>query len=90
MDLNEFHKQFADAPLCFQVELRNYLLYPIERKACFIEGYISALEAVHLFKTADAVSYWLAVIDSAKGNYALANKLIVEMDNPPAGEAEQQ
>ena len=90
MDLNEFHKQLADAPLSFRVELRNYFLHPTERKACFVEGYISALEAVHLFKTADAVSYWLAVIDRAKGDYALSRKLIVEMDNPPAGEGEQQ
>ena len=81
MNLNEFHEQLADVPPCFRVELRNYFLHPVERNAYFFEGYISALEALHLLKPATA-DYWLAVIDRAKGNYALSNKLIVEMDSP--------
>jgi hypothetical protein len=83
MNLKEFHIQLADVPPCFRVELRNYFLHPTERKACFVEGYIAALEAVHLFKTEDAANYWLAVIERAEGDYALCRKLIVEMDNPP-------
>jgi len=83
MNLEEFHIQLADVPPCFRVELLNYFLHPTERKACFVEGYIAALEAVRLFKTEDAADYWLAVIERAKGDYALCRKLIVEMDNPP-------
>ena len=81
MNLNEFHEQLAAAPAFFRRNLRNYLRHPTERNACYITGYVAALEDARLLKPATA-DYWLAVIDRAKGNYALSNKLIVEMDSP--------
>lgn len=81
MNVNEFHKQLADAPLSFRCRLRDYLRYPTERNACYITGYISALKDAHLFKTEDAASYWLALIGRTEGEYALCRSLIAKMDN---------
>lgn len=83
MNLAEFHRQFADAPLCFRRKLRDYLRYPTERNACYITGYASALNDAHLFKTDDAITYWVAVIDRAEANATMCRELIAEIDNPP-------
>lgn len=83
MNLTEFHKQLADAPLCFRRKLRDYLRYPTERNACFIAGYAAALEDTHRFKTADAARYWSAVIGRAEANATVCRELIAEVDNPP-------
>jgi len=88
MDLEEFHSQLADAPVSFHRKLRDYLRNPTERNTYYIAGYIAALEDARLFKTADAASYWLAVIGSAERDSATSNALLAEMDNPPAGSAQ--
>lgn len=88
MDLKEFHIQLAAAPVSFRHKLRDYLRHPTERNACYITGYVSALKDMRLFKTEDATSYWLALIDRAKDNTALGYSLITNMDNPPAGDAQ--
>jgi hypothetical protein len=62
MDLDEFNKQLAAAPLSFRRRLRDYLRHPTERNACYIAGYVAALGDARLFKTEDAANYWLAVI----------------------------
>jgi hypothetical protein len=85
LDLDEFRERFVDAPETFRRKLRDYLLHPSERNACFVAGYVAALEDAHLFKTADA-SYWLTLIDRAENDDDLGYELIVEMDNPPAGD----
>lgn len=90
MDFEEFHKQLADAPLNFQHKLRDYLRHPTKRNTCYIAGYIAALEDTRLFKTEDAPSYWLALINRVEGNGALGCDLIAEIDNPPAGGAQLQ
>ena len=85
MNLNEFHKQLADAPLSFRRKLRDYLRHPTERNACYITGYVAALEDARLFKTGDAASYWVTLIERTEGSGALGCDLIDEMDNPPNG-----
>ena len=85
MNFDEFHKQLAATPLSFRRKLRDYLRHPTERNACFIMGYVAALEDTHRFKTADAAGYWLILIGCTEGNGALGCELIAEMDNPPAG-----
>ena len=82
MNLDEFHKQLATAPMGFHRKLRDYLRSPTERNACYITGYVAALEDMRLFKTEDATSYWLALIGRAKDNTALGYSLIAEMDSP--------
>lgn len=89
MNFEEFHKQLADAPLSFRRRLRDYLRHPTERNACYTTGYVAALEDARLFKT-DATSYWLAVIGRTECTPDLSEKLLAEMDNPPAGEGEQK
>lgn len=88
MNVNEFHKQLADAPLSFRRRLRDYLRHPTERNVCYITGYIAALEDARLFKTDDAARYWLALIGRTEGNGALGCEPIAEMNNPPAGDAQ--
>lgn len=88
MNFEEFHKQLADAPLSFRRRLRDYLRHPTERNACYITGYVAALEDARLFKTDDAARYWLAFIGRTEGNGALGCDLLAEMDNPPAGGAQ--
>lgn len=83
MDLEEFHHQLAAAPLSFRRKLRECLRNPTERNACYIAGYVAALEDARLFKTDDAASYWLALIDRVEGDDSLCYDLIAEMDNPP-------
>ena len=80
MNVNEFHKQLADAPISFRRKLRDYLRHPTERNACYITGYIAALEDMRLFKDGDTVCYWLALIDRAEDNAALGRELLAEMD----------
>lgn len=86
MNLNEFHRQLAAAPLRFRRKLREYLRTPTERNACYIAGYIAALEDAHLFKTEDAASYWLALIGRTEGEHALCRSLIAEINNPTVQE----
>lgn len=83
MNFTEFREQFADAPTCFQSELRLYLRSPTKSKASYIAGYVAALNAVHLFKTEDVASYWLAVIGSVERNPDLNGDLLAEIDNLP-------
>lgn len=83
MNFEGFHSQLADVSPCFRRRLREYLRYPTERNACFIAGYVAALEDAHLFKTDGAASYWHAVIDLTEYNYELNRDLLAEMDNPP-------
>ena len=80
MNVEEFHKQLADAPISFRRKLRDYLRHPTERNACYTTGYVAALEDAHLFKTDDAAHYWLALIGRTEGNGALGCDLIAEMD----------
>ena len=80
MNFEEFHKQLAAAPLSFRRKLRDYLRHPTERNACYITGYVAALEDAHLFKTEGAASYWLALVGRTEGNGALGWVLIAEMD----------
>ena len=80
MDFEEFHKQLAAAPLSFRSKLREYLWRPTERNACYITGYVAALFDAQLFKTNDAISYWLVLIGRTEGNGALASDLLAEMD----------
>lgn len=87
MNFEEFHKQLADAPISFRRALRDYLRHPTERNACYIAGYVAALEDARLFKTDDAACYWLALIGCTEGNGALGRDLIAEMDNPPEASA---
>lgn len=82
MNLNEFHKQLADAPPSFRRRLRDYLRRPTERNACYLTGYVAALGDAHLFKTGNAASYWVALISRTEGNDALGRELINAMDNP--------
>ena len=80
MNVEEFHKQLADAPISLRRKLRDYLRHPTERNACYITGYVAALEDARLFKTGDAARYWLALIGRTEGNGALGWDLIAEMD----------
>jgi hypothetical protein len=80
MNVNEFHKQLADAPPSFRRRLRDYLRHPTERMACYITGYVAALEDARLFKTDNAASYWFILIGRVEGNGALGCDLIAEMD----------
>lgn len=82
MDFEEFHKQLAYAPLIFHRKLRDYLRHPTDRNACYINGYVAALEDARLFKTEDAARYWLVLIGRTRGDGALGCDLIEEMDNP--------
>lgn len=84
MNLEEFHKQLADAPSHFRHELRFYLRNPTEGNAYYLAGYVTALKDAHLFKTEDAASYWLAVIDRTERMPDVSDELLDEMDNPPA------
>ena len=88
MDLEEFHKQLAAAPLSFRRKLRDYLRHPTERNAYHTAGYVAALEDARLFKTVDAFSYWLALIGRTEGEYALCRSLVAEINNPPLQEGE--
>ena len=81
MDFEEFHKQLADAPISFRRKLQEYLRTPTERNACYITGYIAALEDMRLFKDGDTVRYWLAVIGRTECTPDLSKKLLAEMDN---------
>lgn len=83
MNLTEFHQKLSDAPLCFRRELRNYLRHPTDRNACYITGYVAALEESRLFKTDDAAGYWVAVIGRAEENAAMCRELLAELANPP-------
>ena len=85
MNFDEFHKQLADTPLSFRRKLRDYLRRPTERNACYIAGYVAALGDARLFKTEDAANYWLAVIGRTERMPDVGEKLIAEMDSPPAG-----
>ena len=80
MNFAEFHKQLAAAPLRFRRKLREYLRTPTERNACYIAGYIAALEDAHLFKTEGAARYWLAVIGRTECTPDLSKKLLAELE----------
>jgi hypothetical protein len=80
VNFDEFHKQLAATPLSFRRKLRDYLRHPTERMACYITGYVAALEDARLFKTGDAASYWFILIGRVEGNGALGCDLIAEMD----------
>ena len=84
MNLEEFHSQLSDAPPGFWRKLRDYLRNPTERNACYITGYVAALEDANLFKTEDDANYWLEVIDLTGRNYGLGRRLLAEMYNPSA------
>ena len=81
MNLAEFKKYLADAPLSFHCKLRDYLRHPTERNACYITGYVVALKDARLFKTEDATSYWLTLIGRAERNFAMSGSLLAAMDN---------
>ena len=88
MNVNEFHKQLADSPMSFRRSLRDYLRHPTERNACYIAGYVAALGDARLFKTEDAANYWWAVIGRTERMPDVGEKLIAEMDSPPAATAQ--
>ena len=88
MNFDEFHKQLADAPISFRRKLRDYLRHPTERMACYITGYVAALEDARLFKTDNAASYWFILIGRVEGNGALGCDLIAEMDSLPADDVQ--
>jgi hypothetical protein len=81
VNFEEFHKQLAATPVSFRHRLQEYLWNPTERNACYINGYISALEDARLFKTADTASYWLAVVGKTERMPDLSEKLLAEMGN---------
>ena len=84
MDLEEFHRQLAAAPLSFRRKLRDYLRHPTERNACYITGMSRRWRTRACSKTAGAAKYWLAVIGRTERMPDVGEKLIAEMDNPPA------
>lgn len=83
MNLNAFRRQLAAAPMSFRRKLREYLRTPTERNACYIIGYIAALDDAHLFNE-DAASYWLAVIGRTECTPDLSKKLLAELETENA------